>query len=381
MEMEEQFDELVGLIYDAGMEPAAWRRFLECFSEAMHSTGSLLFVHDFGTGHSTTASSPNRSFVAQARTDEDFLESLQKEFGHSNVWLQNAKRYGEGIPVISSQLYPDADLPKTEFFNGWLKPQDYFYSIGGAILQQGDVSVRVTTLRSRRAGIYTESEIALYRRLMPHLQRALRIHWRLSLEQEMRSLREHALDRMNQAVALLDGDGKVLFANRQAEAIFREGSGPLVINQRLTAAGAQDAAVIRESLYQARQGSGGSMEVKGIGTGQRWMITFIPLPSAFAQTLTEEARIMALLAEPGKLATGNLGSFAKLYRLTPAETRVLEQLLVKESTQEIAEALQISIKTLRTQLSALFSKTQTKNQRELVKFYLSHPITGPMSSG
>lgn len=376
--MDEQFDELVGLIYDAGMDPAAWRRFLESFSEAMHSTGSLLFVHDFGTGRSTTASSPNRSFVAQARTDEDFLESLQKEFGHSNVWLQNAKRYGEGVPVISSQLYPDADLPKTEFFSGWLKPQDYFYSIGGAILQQGDVSVRVTTLRSRRAGIYTESEIALYRRLMPHLQRALRIHWRLSLEQETRYLREHVLDRINQAVALLDGDGKVLFANRQAEAIFREGGGPLVINQRLTAAGAQDAAAIRESLYQARQGFGGSMDVKDIGTGQRWMITFMPLPNAFTQSLAEQAHIMALIAEPGKLATGNLGGFAKIYRLTPAETRVLEQLLLKESTQEIAECLQIGIKTLRTQLSALFAKTQTKNQRELVKFYLSHLMAGPM---
>jgi DNA-binding CsgD family transcriptional regulator/PAS domain-containing protein len=380
MEKEAQFDELVGLIYDAGMEPAAWRQFLECFSEAMHSAGSLLFVHDFGTGRSTTASSSNRSFVAQARTDEAFLESLQKEFGHANVWLQNAKRYGEGIPVISSQLYPDTDLPRTEFFNGWLKPQDYFYSIGGAILQQGDVSVRLTTLRSRRAGVYTESELALYRRLMPHLQRALRIHWRLSLEQETRRLREHTLDQMSQAVALLDGDGKVLFANRQAEAIFRDSGGPLVINQRLTAARAQDAAAIRENLRQARQGTGSSMGVKGIGTGQRWMITFMPLPSAFAQTLTEEARVMALIAEPGKLATGNLGGFAQLYRLTPAETRVLEQLLVKESTQEIAETLQIGIKTLRTQLSALFAKTQTKNQRELVKFYLSHPMTETMLS-
>jgi DNA-binding CsgD family transcriptional regulator len=77
---------------------------------------------------------------------------------------------------------------------------------------------------------------------------------------------------------------------------------------------------------------------------------------------------------------GNLGGFAKLYRLTSAETRVLEQLLVKENTQEIAEALQISIKTLHTQLSALFAKTQTKNQRELVKYYLSHPTTGPAPS-
>lgn len=82
---------------------------------------------------------------------------------------------------------------------------------------------------------------------------------------------------------------------------------------------------------------------------------------------------MVLIAELGR-PTGNLESFAKLYRLTPAEIRVLKQLLIHENTRDIAEALHVSMKTLRTQLSALFAKTQTKNQRELVKFYLSHPM-------
>jgi DNA-binding CsgD family transcriptional regulator/PAS domain-containing protein len=341
----------------------------------------VLFLHDFTDRSSTTTSSSDHSFVAHARADEAFIESFQNHYSQLNVWFENAKHYGEGVPVVSSRLYPDKDLPKTEFFDGWLNPQNYFYSIGGAILQRGGLSVRLTALRSRDVGTYTEREVVLYQRLMPHLRRALHIHWRLLQEQEIRGLGETALDRMQQAVALLDGDGKVLFANRQAEAIFREGGGPLVINQRLTAAGAQDAAAIRESLRQARQGSGCSMGGIHLGTGRHWLITFMPLPGTFVQTLTEETRIMALIAEPGKLDTGSLGSFAKLYRLTPAETRVLEQLLVKESTQEIVESLQIGIKTLRTQLSSLFAKTQTKNQRELMKFYLSHPMVRAVPFG
>jgi DNA-binding CsgD family transcriptional regulator len=108
--------------------------------------------------------------------------------------------------------------------------------------------------------------------------------------------------------------------------------------------------------------------------------TFSPITTRKTEQLYLPTRILVMITEPEKPASGHLGGFAQLYRLTPAETRVLEQLLVKESTQEIAETLQIGIKTLRTQLSALFAKTQTKNQRELVKFYLSHPMTGSMLS-
>lgn len=375
--METRFEDLLGLIYDAGMEPSTWKQFLECFSDAMNSTGTMLFVHDFAVHSSTTTSSPDHSFVAHSRADEAFIESFQRHYSHVNVWLENAKLYGEGVPVISSLLYPDSDLPKTEFFNDWLKPQNYFYSTGGSILQRGDVSVRLTALRPRSSGPYTESEITLYHRLMPHLQRALRIHWRILQEQEARSLSETALDRMSQAVALFDDSGRVLFANRQAEAIFRDGSGPTAVNQRLTAARRQDADNIRESLRHACQGFGSSLRLADAGTGRQWVITFVPLPTSIL-ALSHDAHVMALIAEPGKPTAGDLGDFAKLYRLTSAETRVLKQLLVQESTQEIADTLQISIKTLRTQLSALFAKTETKNQRDLVKFYLSHPMLGIM---
>lgn len=371
--MENRYEDLLALIYEASLEPSKWGEFLECFAEATNSAGSVLFLHDFSDHSSTALPSPNNSFVAHARTDEAFIESFQSHYSKVNVWLENAKQYDEGVPVISSQLYPDAELPKTEFFDGWLRPQGYFYSIGGSILQQSDVSVRLTALRSHSSGIYADAEMALYQRLVPHLQRSLRIHWQLLQEQEARNLRETALSRMPQAVVLLNETGKVLFANRLAETIFRQGCGPTAINGRFTAVGLQYADNIRENLHRACMGVGSSLRLVDPHSGRQWVITFSPLPASTYAT-AGGSRVMAVISEPDKLEPDNHDAFAKLYHLTVAETRVLKHLLQQQSPQEIAESLHVSINTVRTQLSALFAKTQTKNQRELVKFCLSHPM-------
>lgn len=55
---------------------------------------------------------------------------------------------------------------------------------------------------------------------------------------------------------------------------------------------------------------------------------------------------------------------------------MLEDLLAQKSTQDIANALQVTIKTVRFHLSALFAKTGTSGQRALVQFYLAHPLVG-----
>lgn len=85
-------------------------------------------------------------------------------------------------------------------------------------------------------------------------------------------------------------------------------------------------------------------------------------------------RIMVMITQPDKPAYGDLDGFARLYHLGAAETRVLKHLLQQQTPHEIADALCVSINTVRTQLKALFAKTRTKNQRELIQFCLSHPM-------
>jgi DNA-binding CsgD family transcriptional regulator len=55
-----------------------------------------------------------------------------------------------------------------------------------------------------------------------------------------------------------------------------------------------------------------------------------------------------------------------LFDLTAAETRLAQHLARGDSVEEAAQALSIKMTTARTQLAAVFAKTDTRRQAKLV---------------
>jgi DNA-binding CsgD family transcriptional regulator len=60
----------------------------------------------------------------------------------------------------------------------------------------------------------------------------------------------------------------------------------------------------------------------------------------------------------------------QLYALTGAEARVMQSILVGETLDRIADRTGVTKETLRTQLKAIFLKTSTASQTELVRLGL-----------
>ena len=225
------------------------------------------------------------------------------------------------------------------------------------------------------AEAFTQQDEDMIRYLLPHLHRALRVRWKIAHEQETRQLREQALDSLGSAILLMDTTGLILFANQKAEILIRQSSNPKVLNGRLFSQDFTENNAIKQAVRQAQAGFGSTLRFNNSSTGLR-VLTFSPISAKGSDSLSTPARILVMISEPEIAAPSDLIAFAKLYRLTSAETRVLKQLLQQQSTKEIAETLHVSMPTLRTQLSALFAKTNTKNQRELIRFCLAHPMVG-----
>jgi DNA-binding CsgD family transcriptional regulator/PAS domain-containing protein len=208
--------------------------------------------------------------------------------------------------------------------------------------------------------------------MLPHLQRALHIRWQMVESHDACSLREEALDSVPQALVLLNETGHVLFANRGAKAILQKEAGPIIANNRLTARNARSAGGIKDALALAARGVNNSIKLEDSHGQQRWVAVFNPLHMSSSHN-APATRILVLIANLEQVSYEGLLHFAKLYGLTPAESRVLQQLLVQQSTQDIAKTLDISIKTLRIHLGNLFAKTACSSQRELVRFFMVHP--------
>ena len=70
----------------------------------------------------------------------------------------------------------------------------------------------------------------------------------------------------------------------------------------------------------------------------------------------------------------------KIYNLTPAESRVVSQLLDNPDVEIAADALHISISTIRTHLKHIYHKTDTNNQSALFHKIITGPVSEMMRS-
>lgn len=63
----------------------------------------------------------------------------------------------------------------------------------------------------------------------------------------------------------------------------------------------------------------------------------------------------------------------QLYALTPSEARLAERLMAGDTPERAAEALGVTVATVRTYLASIFRKTETNRQAELVRLLTAPP--------
>jgi DNA-binding NarL/FixJ family response regulator len=181
------------------------------------------------------------------------------------------------------------------------------------------------------------------------------------------------LDQLAAAVLLVDVDARVVHANVAGRAMLADAdllpaaSGRLcagtltkILRDVLTAAGAGKASVASRSA--------------AIGLfardGQRFVATVIPLAlGARGNGGTPYSAVAAVFVRKAEVDLPMpIEVVANLYKLTPAQTRILLA-IVKDGggVPQVAAALGISKTTVKTHLHQVFAKTQTTRQVDLVK--------------
>jgi len=214
--------DLVGRIYEAAADPDRWPEFMVAFARAVNAEGVVLWLHDFADG-SASFDGSGASLACFTGFDPAAIGSYGAHYSGVNVWVKNEDKLTSGSVVTSSMLYPDAELVRSEYYNDWLKPQDLFYALGGVVTKHETLAVKFSAMRSRRLGAYSEAELALYRLLTPHLQRAVSLHRRLVQTRLPGQAALASLDLQPTAVWLLGSGGELLHANPAAERLIRRG--------------------------------------------------------------------------------------------------------------------------------------------------------------
>jgi DNA-binding CsgD family transcriptional regulator len=366
MIVEPHADELVRLIYEAATDPSRWSDFLRVFSETIQAPSAVFLIHD----KTRQQASASRAIGM----DPAWVKSYQEYFVTINPWLER-NPFRRGVVAVGERILNDRELVRTEFYNDFLRPQDWFYSCGVLIAQDQLTTSEISAIRSRRAGSFTANEVALFEYLATHLQSAVRIHNRIAGLESGLNAATGALDRFPTGIVAVGADARVILTNRAADAILERGDG-LISRDGLRAASRQETARLRNAIAAVcmQQGSGIQkpetvVQVDRPSGLKPFEVLVCPLPSH--SPLRKGRAVAALfITDPEEGATLDSRVLRQLFGLTPAEIRLCIALVKGKSVAEYAHEAAISSNTARTHVKRVYAKTGVRRQSELVRLLL-----------
>jgi PAS domain-containing protein len=262
------FIELVGDIYQAGLEPERWPEVIARLSRT--------FEADLACIYTPFPARPEQALYL-THNFTPAMESAYSAYYHRlDEWTHQAlrqNRYIQGAVALGEELIPQRELRRTEFYNDFLKPHDMEWMVTTALFdgRSEGPATHMSFTRHRGRGAYDAEGKRLIELLAPHVRRALLTHWRLNEARLGAQARSAALEQLGYAVILLDEAGKVLDLTPLAEAMVRRGDGLVLKTGRLGARQPANDHDLARLIRQACLGIGGGLSIeRGPGPdGQR----------------------------------------------------------------------------------------------------------------
>jgi len=342
---------------DAALNPAEWAEALEGVCRAVKSTGAILLQPTVPTGGMPRTASVEEMFIQFDREgwharDIRALKAIPRHLAGESVLIEEDILTPEEIrrsPMHNEVVFPNG-------LRWWAAAT---FRVGPALWgltlhrtpQEGPFGDAIKqTLAQLGAGL---GEAATLSRLIGH---------------SALTGATSALNQIGQPALAISAAGLVLDANAAAERLLdRDVS---LLNRRLRVTDRQAGAELERLLEQlrvAREGLAPPTAVIVVRRARRLplLIRVQPVPPA-ARSPFLGACALLTLHDLDERPADNARLLVQVFGLTNAEARLALLVGVGKTIEHAAERLSISPLTARTQLKAIFAKTETHRQSELV---------------
>ncbi len=352
-------DELVSTIYAAMLGETDWQAFLERLNGISDDAFSTFFHHDAHVGSGAT------TLVSGGY--EDAQRDYERYYGALNPWMRKVAATPIGAGVVGEQVVARTDFRRTEYYNDFIRAMGFETGIGLTLHRDNGRYFLLSTLTRDDDADANVERAAVLTRIAPHLGRVFRYYREHRLDAFAANLGEAVADAAQVGMVLVDDRRAVVHASPAGARMLANG-GAMALSPtgqvRLRDDAMQDAldallaspfAASRMVVFPRAAG-----EVRLVRIRMDHAVEFFAGPRV-AIVVTDRAR----LPQPALV-----DALASRCGLTPSERRVLEGIVNGQRVADIAERHGVSEGTVRTQLKAVFAKTQTHSQAELVRVSL-----------
>jgi DNA-binding CsgD family transcriptional regulator len=353
--------ELTGRFYEAVMDDTQWEPALRQFADLMGAQSSVLMMLDTGM--------PGAQPFHQVGNDPAAVVSYKRYYSMLDPLVGSLPLVSPGQWVVDRADAQGVSDDVREYHHDFLGCQGVAAVEGALVARSGN---QVSTISVQRAHAADPALLAERQRLaaplMPHLERAVRLHFQMS---EMR-LRENVLaltlDTLRVPVMVVDAQGTIHCINARAEAILADPDAPFLCHDgRLLAR--HQGALVHHAIAAACAVPGISTTVRLAADARARVrgVTVVPLGGTLCRRLGRNTRLaLLIISETRLLAVGDAQILSALFDLTPAEARTVIALMQGLSVKAVADRLQVEVSTVRSHLKSAFAKVGCASQANLV---------------
>src|SRR5207245_1587543 len=110
---------------------------------------------------------------------------------HTLFLLRGARLLQPGTIRLSQELCPDDEMKRSEYYNYFMTPRRMRFGLNAVLASDGSSMGTLGLIRNLPSRPFTENDASFLKLLLPHLQRAIQLHLRITkLETENQAATE-----------------------------------------------------------------------------------------------------------------------------------------------------------------------------------------------
>jgi len=358
-------------IYDTMTNSGNWPNVLDEFAHFCGaSDGTLIFGDNVFPEISSRLVTPNfASVVAEGSTyDEQFADDEYRAFCvvkqyPPQTWITDEEAFGKPVDEIACTLY------QREHFGVDRR--------AGAFLNETPIWFDGVSLNYKLGrGNITDEEAKVSQIFLPHLAKVLEINRPFALLKNRYQAILSVLDYFDIGVAITNREGEVIIKNHEAERALDDNNG-LALSR-------ENKFVLRSSEHKNQLSTqiAAAADTKNPDEfdtvlavpkrdgGLPWLLEVTPMSSLSGEIDGAFSGAAVFITDPSKKEVISTSGMEALFKLTSAESEVCSMLAKGSKIEEVADTRNVSPQTVRSQVKALFAKTDTTSQLELVRLAL-----------
>jgi PAS domain-containing protein len=355
-------DKLIGRIYDCAANPDLWPAVLREINNGLGSAYTMMLFADFSP---ITFGQQPFAIYRHSGWEESWLKSVM---GLVREIPGSEKFQGDDIDRAWTQMsqITEDEFKKTNFYRAWVKPQKLRDCLIISYLKRPNLLGLLVTASAEGKPLFGRKQCEFVERMSPHLRRAALINELVDAKNLQIALYRNVMDKLSTAVFIIGAGNRIVYANEAAGDMLSSGNLIKSVTGRLAASMAgKSQTALNEALLRAKHGDA-KIGIRGIGVplssedGERAAAYLLPISGQDVRGEMGDGFCAVFIGKRRQHMPLIIEILRTVHNLTEAEARAAALVAKGSKPADIAMLNNISINTVRTQLTRAMEKTGTE---------------------